>query len=198
MPDKKSSKVDPNANLDCNGQPDTLEPHMRDNIKESQILIWIYNMIDEPARVDYEFFLKDGCILCKLMNRIRPGCIPEDTITWEGARSKQINIRNFLKEAEAYGVHKAKLFHLEDLLHLRSIPRVTRCIYALAKLVSQDSNQPNDTPELGDEPSFLQVKEKKVDMPGHRDTKDVMAQLTSQLTSEKKEDKKLVKHSLYQ
>ena len=72
----------------------------------------------------------------RLMNRIKPGCIPEETITWEGARSKQINIRNFLEQAETYGVPKAKLFHLEDLLHLRHIPRVTRCIYALAKLVS--------------------------------------------------------------
>lgn len=69
------------------------------------------------------------------MNRIKPGCIPEETITWEGARSKQTNIKNFLHEAEAYGVPKAKLFHVEDLLHLRHIPRVARCIWALAKQV---------------------------------------------------------------
>ncbi|KAG7160555.1 Myophilin-like 1 [Homarus americanus] len=134
MPDKRFAAAPENLNLNCAGEPDTLEPHMRNSIQENDILIWIYNMIDEAARVDFEFFLKDGCILCKLMNRIKPGCIPEDTITWEGARSKQINIRNFLQQAEAYGVAKAKLFHLEDLLHLRHIPRVTRCIYALAKL----------------------------------------------------------------
>lgn len=28
MPDKKFTNVDPNANLNCDGQPDTLEPHM--------------------------------------------------------------------------------------------------------------------------------------------------------------------------
>ena len=50
-------------------------------------------------------------------------------------------------------------------------------------------------PRLGDEPSFMQEHKKKVDVPGHRDTKDVMAQLT---TEKKKEDKKLEKHSLYQ
>ncbi|KAK3888923.1 hypothetical protein Pcinc_007053 [Petrolisthes cinctipes] len=157
-------------------------------------MIWIYNMIDEAARVDYEFFLKDGCILCKLMNRIVPGCIPEDTITWEGVRSKQINMRNFLQQAETYGVPKVKLFHVEDLLHLRHIPRVTRCIYALAKLVSEDPKQASDTPQLGDEPSFLQEPKKKVDVPGHRDTKDVMAQLTAE---KKTAEKKLEKHSLY-
>lgn len=180
--------------LNCAGEVETLEPHHRDPIKENQILIWIYNMIDEAARVDFEFFLKDGCILCKLMNRIKPGCIPEDTITWEGARSKQINIKNFLREAEEYGVPKAKLFHLEDLLHLRHIPRVTRCIYALAKLVAEDPNMGDDCPKLGDEPSFMQEPKKKVDVPGHRDTKDVLAQLT---TEKKKDEKKLMKHSLY-
>ena len=69
------------------------------------------------------------------MNRIQPGCIPEEEITWEGARSKQKNIAMFLEAIENYGVPKAKLFHMEDLLQLRHIPRVTRCIYALAKLV---------------------------------------------------------------
>ncbi|KAK8407837.1 hypothetical protein O3P69_002399 [Scylla paramamosain] len=183
-----------NVDLNCAGEEETLEPHHRDAIKENEILIWIYNMIDEVARVDFEFFLKDGCILCKLMNRINPGCIPEESITWEGARSKQINIKNFLQQAEAYGVPKAKLFHLEDLLHLRHIPRVTRCIYALAKLVADDSNL-SDCPRLGDEPSFMQEHKKKVDVPGHRDTKDVLAQLT---TEKKKDEKKLAKHSLYQ
>ena len=71
------------------------------------------------------------------MNKINPNSIPEDQITWEGAKSKQRNISNFLKEAENYGVPKAKLFFPEDLLQLRHIPRVTRCIYALAKIVSQ-------------------------------------------------------------
>ncbi|XP_042878200.1 myophilin-like [Penaeus japonicus] len=181
-------------NLNCAGEPDVLEPHMRDTIKENDILIWIYNMIDEAARVDFEFFLKDGCILCKLMNRIKPGCIPEETITWEGARSKQKNIKNFLEQAEAYGVPKEKLFHPEDLLHLRNVPRVTRCIYALAKLVAQDPNMGDDCPKLGDEPSFLKEPKKKIDMPGHRDTKDVLAQLTSE---KPKEEKKTTKHSLY-
>ena len=74
------------------------------------------------------------------MNRIVPGCIPESEITWEGVKSKQKNINNFLREAEKYGVPKAKLFFSEDLLHLRHIPRVTRCIFALAKIVSMGVN----------------------------------------------------------
>lgn len=51
-----------------------------------------------------------------------------------------------------------------------------------------------DCPRLGDEPSFMQEHKKKVDVPGHRDTKDVMAQLT---TEKKKDEKKAGKHSLY-
>uniref|UniRef100_A0A6A7FPI7 Myophilin-like isoform X3 n=1 Tax=Hirondellea gigas TaxID=1518452 RepID=A0A6A7FPI7_9CRUS len=185
-----------NQNVNCAGEEETLGPHQRDSIKESQILIWIYNMIDDAARVDFEFFLKDGCILCKLMNRILPGCIPEADITWEGARSKQKNIGNFLREAEKYGVPKAKLFFLEDLLHLRHVPRVTRCIYALAKIAQSDPSLGPDMPQLGDEPSFLKEVTKVVLVPGHRDTKDVLAQLTAS----KGEDLtgKKTKHSLYQ
>lgn len=52
-----------------------------------------------------------------------------------------------------------------------------------------------DCPKLGDEPSFMQETKKKVDVPGHRDTKDVLAQLTAE---KKKEEKKATKHSLYQ
>ena len=40
-------------------------------------------------------------------------------------------------------------------------------------------------------------KPKKVLVPGHRDTKDVLAQLTATKETEKKDDKK-TKHSLYQ
>ncbi|XP_018012660.1 uncharacterized protein LOC108669765 isoform X1 [Hyalella azteca] len=190
----KMSAAANTENLNCAGEPETLEPHMRDSIKESQILIWIYNMIDEAARVDFEFFLKDGCILCKLMNRIVPNCIPEEEITWEGARSKQKNINNFLKAAEKYGVPKAKLFFPEDLLHLRHLPRVTRCIYALAKIAQSDPSLGEDTPQLGDEPSFLKEGPTKVVIPGHRDTKEVLAQLTS---SKEQEQKVKNKHSLY-
>jgi len=188
-----------NQNLNYAGEPDNLEPHMRDFQKESQILIWIYNMIDEAARVDFEFFLKDGCILCKLMNRIVPGCIPEEEITWEGPRSKQKNIANFLREAESYGVPKARLFFPQDLLQLRNLPRVTRCIYALAKVVQEDTAMDADTPSLGDEPSFMKEVNKTIMIPGHRDTKDVMNQLiTSTTTTTSEETTKRNKHSLYQ
>lgn len=60
--------------------------------------------------------------------------------------------------------------------------------------VAEDPNMGADCPRLGDEPSFLQEPKKKVDVPGHRDTKDVLAQLTAE---KKKEEKKATKHSLY-
>ena len=146
------------------------------------------------------------------MNRIKPGCIPEDDITWEGTRSKQNNITNFLTKAEEYGVPKEKLFFPEDLLHLRHIPRVTRCIYALAKIVFEfiifdmnrfiflcilqaqaDPKLGDEVPQLGDEPNFVKPT-KKVDMPGHRDTRDVLNQLTAKKDDAKKQQ---TKHSLY-
>jgi len=191
---KMSAKnTNENVNLNCAGEPETLEPHMRDSIKESEVLIWIYNMIDEVARVDYEFFLKDGCMLCKLMNRIVPGSIPE--ISRDQPKSKQTNVANFLKAAEAYGVAKAKLFFPEDLLQLRHVPRVTRCLYALAKQVREDPSTAPETPALGDEPSFLAGKSRAVVVPGHRDTSEVLASLAARSGPEEAGEKR-TKHSL--
>lgn len=70
----------------------------------------------------------------------------------------------------------------------------SRCNFFSLLQVADDPNL-GDCPRLGDEPSFMQEQKKKVDVPGHRDTKDVLAQLT---TEKKKDEKKLAKHSLYQ
>jgi len=59
----------------------------------------------------------------------------------------------------------------------------------------EDSNLGEDTPQLGDEPSFLKETTAKVVVPGHRDMKDVMGQLTA--SKEEDKNKKQTKRSLY-
>ena len=58
-----------------------------------------------------------------------------------------------------------------------------------------DQSLGDETPQLGDEPSFLKEAAPKVIIPGHRDTKDVLAQLTASKEDDK--SKKQTKHSLY-
>lgn len=130
---------------------DDLQPHQRDNTKESQILIWIWNCLEMVSCLDYDQFLKDGVALCKLMNHVRPGSVNmEEVSSGNDFRQKRRNIELFLRAAKSYGVEERLLFQPEDLLFLRHLPRVTRCIYALGKLVDQDSGYSG--PKLGEEP----------------------------------------------
>lgn len=49
----------------------------RDLQQEAEARQWIETVIGErfPANADYETALRDGIILCKLMNRLAPGII---------------------------------------------------------------------------------------------------------------------------
>lgn len=49
----------------------------RDKVQESEAQAWIETVTGEkfPTGVDYEDVLRDGILLCKLMNRLKPGII---------------------------------------------------------------------------------------------------------------------------
>ncbi|CAG2172002.1 unnamed protein product [Oppiella nova] len=130
--------------------PCLLLPHKRvvENTRESQVLLWIWNILQEISEFDYEQYLRDGVVLCRLMNAIKSGAIKGEITSGTNMKQKRENINNFLKACSAYGVAKECLFEVEDLLLLQNIPKVTRCIFALGKLAAENY----DGPELGDEP----------------------------------------------
>ncbi|KAH7943805.1 hypothetical protein HPB52_011788 [Rhipicephalus sanguineus] len=75
----------------------------RDNTKESQILIWIWNCLEMVSCLDYDQFLKDGVALCKLMNHVRPGSVNmEEVSSGNDFRQKRRNIELFLRAAKAH------------------------------------------------------------------------------------------------
>ncbi|XP_054166640.1 muscle-specific protein 20-like, partial [Oppia nitens] len=130
--------------------PNLLLPHKRvvENTRESQVLLWIWNILQEISEYDYEQYLRDGVVLCRLMNAVNKGSIPEPIVAGDNNKQKRLNIENFLKSCTTYGVSSDMLFNVDDLLLLQNIPKVTRCIFALGKLASEKF----DGPELGDEP----------------------------------------------
>ena len=69
------------------------------------------------------------------MNTIKPGSIPGEITPGTNIKHKRENIEKFLSACSSYGVKKDELFAVEDLLLLQNIPKVTRCIFALGKLV---------------------------------------------------------------
>ncbi|GFU52732.1 muscle-specific protein 20 [Nephila pilipes] len=127
-----------------------LYPHERDNTKESQILLWIWNCLGENSCFDFDQYVQDGVLFCRLMNYIKPNSIQGEIKATGNIKRKRENITKFLKAIQSYGVPKEYLFQPEDLLLLRNLPIVTRCIFKLGKLAEFDDSFKG--PYLGDEP----------------------------------------------
>lgn len=69
------------------------------------------------------------------MNAIKPDSIGGQITPGTNIKQKRENIQKFLSACSSYGVQKDDLFEVEDLLLLQNIPKVTKCIFALGKLV---------------------------------------------------------------
>lgn len=55
----------------------------RDLEQEAEAQRWVETVVGEkfPANCDYETALRDGIILCKLMNRLAPGIVPRINVS---------------------------------------------------------------------------------------------------------------------
>lgn len=109
----------------------------RNKEQEQEILNWIEAVIGEklPAGA-YEDVLRDGVILCRLINKIAPGSV--NKIQTSGGSFKLMeNIQRFQASLKKYGVPEEEIFQTADLYERRNIPQVTLCIYALARLTQK-------------------------------------------------------------
>ncbi|XP_040065904.1 muscle-specific protein 20 [Ixodes scapularis] len=105
----------------------------RDPELESQILDWIEEVLE--ARLPqgpYEEVLRDGVVLCKVMNALQPGIIPKINTTG-GQFKKMENIVMFQNAAKQWGVPEIDVFQTVDLWEKRNIPQVSQCILALGR-----------------------------------------------------------------
>jgi hypothetical protein len=85
--------------------------------------------------VAYEDALRDGVILCKLINKLKPGSVPK--INTSGAQFKMMeNVNLFQKALKDYGVPDLDVFQTVDLFEKKDIGQVTCTIFALGRAVS--------------------------------------------------------------
>ncbi|CAF1160665.1 unnamed protein product [Rotaria magnacalcarata] len=112
---------------------------------------WIEAVIGEKFPSEpYEDALKDGVILCKLMNKLQPGAI-QKYATSGGAFKLRENISIFQNAARAYGLGDAELFQTIDLFEKRNIPQVTQCVFALGRNAQKKKfNGPILGPKMSD------------------------------------------------
>lgn len=130
----------------------------RDKELEAQALDWIEANLGEPVdrKTPYEDVLRDGIILCNLMNKLMPGCIKKIDKKGGGFALMQ-NIERFQEAAKKYGVPVNEVFQTVDLWERKNIPQVTLCIHALGRVAQ---TRPDYTgPVLGPKMAEKQSRE---------------------------------------
>ena len=130
----------------------------RDPDVEDQVLEWCFQVIGESRpNGTYEEILKDGVVLCKVMNKLLPGSCPKINTT--GSNFKLMENLNLVQKAmKKYGVPEEDVFQTVDLFEKRNIPQVTQGIMALGRTCYIHPEWAG--PFLGPKPSEEQEKGK--------------------------------------
>ncbi|XP_040583743.1 muscle-specific protein 20 [Lepeophtheirus salmonis] len=108
----------------------------RDIKLQSKVLYWIMDFIEEkPKRnMDYDNWIADGSILSKVLQHVIFNSVPKEGGPTTILETKQERVDILLKYLRKYGVPEEYLFKPEELLEMKNIPKVTRCIAMLAKI----------------------------------------------------------------
>ncbi|XP_017778814.1 PREDICTED: muscle-specific protein 20-like [Nicrophorus vespilloides] len=110
----------------------------RDAQKEKQAQDWIVRILGPdafPPGELYEDVLRDGIVLCQLMDRLAPGSVP--IINPYGGEYKMLeNIENFRAVLRIYGVADDDIFEASDLVDDNDLVKVTETIFALDKQIN--------------------------------------------------------------
>ncbi|KAG5365668.1 Transgelin [Yarrowia sp. B02] len=104
-----------------------------DGASTAEVSAWISTVIGEdlPQGEDLMDVLRDGTILCKLANTIKPGCATAKKSAMPFVQME--NIASFLKAASFLGVPQHELFETVDMYELRDPAQVLVCLKALSR-----------------------------------------------------------------
>lgn len=129
--------------------------------EERGALAWIEAVLDKPGLFDdisgsqaVQEVLKDGIILCELINTLQPGSVKRVNHQ-KMPFFKMENIGNFLSACEMYGVAKADLFQTVDLFEARNMIAVINCLHSLGR----KAHNKFDGPALGPREATRNVRE---------------------------------------
>ncbi|XP_053157969.1 calponin-2 [Hemicordylus capensis] len=99
--------------------------------KEAELRVWIENITGREIGPDFQKGLKDGVILCELINRLQPGSIKKinrSALNWHQLE----NLSNFIKATISYGLNPVDLFEANDLYESGNMTQVQVSLLALA------------------------------------------------------------------
>ncbi|EDV25252.1 uncharacterized protein TRIADDRAFT_57010 [Trichoplax adhaerens] len=101
--------------------------------QEEYIRKWIEDVIGESLpNGKFSVVLKDGVILCNLINKLSPGSITKINNTKMPFKQME-NIAKFIEATNKYGVPSRDLFQTVDLYEARNMIQVLRSLEALGR-----------------------------------------------------------------
>jgi len=108
------------------------DQHVEDEVRK-----WIEHKTGEKlpghGPKDFQASLKDGVVLCKLMNKLSPDSVPK--INMGGLAFKQMeNIQHFLEAAAQYGVRTDDIFSTVALYEGGNMTQVLQCLASLKRI----------------------------------------------------------------
>jgi len=86
-------------------------------------------------QADFGEGLKDGSVLCELINALRPGSVKKIN-TMKAPFKQRENIELYLKGCEAYGLKTQDLFQVNDLYESKNLYMVVDNLFTLGGMVS--------------------------------------------------------------
>ncbi|TDH72903.1 hypothetical protein CCR75_007109 [Bremia lactucae] len=124
---------------------------------EEEAQKWIEAVLSEKFLASFGDSLKDGVMLCSLMNKIKPGMISR--IQTAPMPFKQMeNISAFVRACRTIGVAEFELFETVDLYNQTNLGQVVQCIHALGRTIQK--TMPNyDGPLLGVKESSINPRQ---------------------------------------
>ncbi|XP_050954536.1 calponin-3a [Labeo rohita] len=110
--------------------------------KEEELRFWIEEVTGMPIGDSFQKGLKDGVILCELINKLQPGSIKKinhSQLNWH----KLENLGNFIKAILAYGLKPNDIFEANDLFENGNMTQVQTTLLALASMAKTKGMETN-------------------------------------------------------
>lgn len=127
LANKKAAKFDPELASEA---MEWISQVLQTGSSEAQELVSQLGPVSTTT--DFQTPLKNGVILCHLINIIKPGSV--EKINTSAIDFKQMeNIGNFLAGCENIGIPKVDLFQTVDLYEASNIPQVVNGIFAFGR-----------------------------------------------------------------
>ncbi|KAG9343266.1 hypothetical protein JZ751_014247 [Albula glossodonta] len=99
--------------------------------KEEELRVWIEDVTGLSIGTDFQKGLKNGTILCELINKLQPGSVKKISQSSQNWHQLE-NLSNFIKAITKYGLKPHDIFEANDLFECGNMTQVQTTLLALA------------------------------------------------------------------